>query len=504
MQDSAPCHAAASPARRRLLQGLATAALSPWAAGAATSQATSTTLRAPSRLPNLLPNLLPSALADRLNASGLPIDRFGLYAAPVEGGPARLAWQADQPFVLASTAKLVTAAAAQDLLGADFRWVTEAHLGGPLIEGRLLGDLIVVGGGDASLSATDLLDWMRRWRQAGLHEILGDIRIDRRRFRLEAQDHDGTPTPAVERPHHVRPDAFTLDAGALHVELQAGVAGEPRIDISPPQGATLRLVRSVARSGCGATLDFRPRPDVDELHVRGGWSRDCPPQSLQIAPLNPAELSRRAVGELWRQTGGRLLGRVREAEPSPAAPLGSPWSRHSSAALPQLLQGMNKTSHNLTARQLMLSLAPDFPARPATLQAAQARVRQWLDAQGLPAAQLTLDNGSGLSRAERGSPAALVALLQQRARSPGARDFIASLPVAGVDGTLEQRLRGGAAQGQAWLKTGTLLDARALAGYVRSRNGRLHAVALLAHDPESAALATPALDACVEWLARQA
>lgn len=491
------------PGRRRLLRQLAAAALCPLAAAQGV-RAHAAPLRRSTALPTLLPTLLPEPLAERLNASGLPPERFALHAAPVEGGPARLSWQAGLSLPLASTAKLITAAAAQDLLGADFRWVTEAHLGGPLIEGRLLGDLILVGGGDASLSSADLFLWMRRWRQAGLHEILGDILIDRRRFRLDEQDHDGTPTPAVERPHHVRPDAFTLDAGALRVELQAGAAGEPHIEVSPPQGATLRLVRAVARSGCGATLDFRPRPDVDELHVRGGWSRDCEPQSLQIAPLNPAELSRRAVGELWRQTGARLLGRVRDLDPARAPALGSPWSQHASAALPQLLRGMNKTSHNLMARQLMLSLAAGFPARPATLQAAQARVRQWLDAQALPAGPLTLDNGSGLSRTERGSPAALVALLQRRARSPGARDFIASLPVAGVDGTLEQRLRGGAAQGQAWLKTGTLLDTRALAGYVRSRSGRLHAVALLAHDPESAALATPALDACVEWLARQA
>jgi len=78
--------------------------------------------------------------------------------------------------------------------------------------------------------------------------------------------------------------------------------------------------------------------------------------------------------------------------------------------------------------------------------------------------------------------------------------------VAGIDGTLEHRLHGGAAQGQAWLKTGTLLDARALAGYVRTRGGRQLAVALLANDPdpEAAARATPVLDACVEWLARHA
>jgi D-alanyl-D-alanine carboxypeptidase/D-alanyl-D-alanine-endopeptidase (penicillin-binding protein 4) len=81
------------------------------------------------------------------------------------------------------------------------------------------------------------------------------------------------------------------------------------------------------------------------------------------------------------------------------------------------------------------------------------------------------------------------------------RAFVDSLPVAGVDGTLAHRLQGGAAAGQAFLKTGSLLDTRALAGYVRSRSGRVHAVAVFVNHG-SAAAATPAIDAVIEQLAR--
>jgi D-alanyl-D-alanine carboxypeptidase/D-alanyl-D-alanine-endopeptidase (penicillin-binding protein 4) len=73
--------------------------------------------------------------------------------------------------------------------------------------------------------------------------------------------------------------------------------------------------------------------------------------------------------------------------------------------------------------------------------------------------------------------------------------------VAGVDGTLVGRMTRGAATGQAFLKTGTLLDTRALAGYVKSRSGRTYAVAALVNHPD-ARRATPALDALIEWLAR--
>jgi D-alanyl-D-alanine carboxypeptidase/D-alanyl-D-alanine-endopeptidase (penicillin-binding protein 4) len=449
---------------------------------------------------------LPPELQERLAATGLAAQSFGLYAQPVAGGTPLLAWQAERALALASTAKLVTTVAALDLLGPTFRWTTSARLTGPVDGGRLLGDLVIVGGGDATLESAQVLAWLRQLRAAGLSEVLGDIVLDRRRFQLAEADLASTPTPAADRPHHVRPDALMLDGGAVHVQLQAAGRGAPRIDITPPLGAALRVVNAVQpQRGCAAEAQYREHPgSAGELRVQGAWTPDCPPRALQLAPLEPAELTRRAFGELWRQAGGRLLGEVREARPADA--LGGsqpPGSELRSEPLGALLRDMNKTSNNLIARHLLLSLAPDFPQRPATLAAAQARVRGWLDARGLDAQALALDSGSGLSRADRGSPRALVDLLRGAALGPTAQALLASLPVAGVDGTLEHRLRGGAAQGQAWLKTGTLLDARSLAGYVRNRRGQLLAVALICNDAQ-AAQATPALDACIEWLARRA
>ena len=131
------------------------------------------------------------------------------------------------------------------------------------------------------------------------------------------------------------------------------------------------------------------------------------------------------------------------------------------------------------------------------------RLQQWLQRQGLAAGDIDLDNGSGLSRAERCRPRAMVQLLRRAWSAQASRAFVESLPVAGVDGTLAHRLQHGAATGQAFLKTGTLLDTRALAGYVRSRSGRVHAVAVFAHHPD-AARATPAIDAVIEQIARLA
>jgi len=136
------------------------------------------------------------------------------------------------------------------------------------------------------------------------------------------------------------------------------------------------------------------------------------------------------------------------------------------------------------------------------LSTAQARMKTWLRTQGLADGDIRVDEGSGQSRAERGKPRAMVQLLVNAWRGAASQAFVDSLPIAGVDGTLRNRMRSGPASGQAFLKTGTLSDTRALAGYVRAKSGRVYAVAAIVTHP-NAAKGTPALDALIEWVARE-
>ena len=164
-------------------------------------------------------------------------------------------------------------------------------------------------------------------------------------------------------------------------------------------------------------------------------------------------------------------------------------------------------SDNEAARSILLALAPDGAASPtggraqqAALRAAQQRLHDWLRGQGLRDGDLTIVVGSGQLHAERGRPRALVELLRAAWRGPSSQALLDSLPIAGVDGTLVHRMTSGAATGQAYLKTGTLSDTRALAGYVRAKSGKLYAVSMVVTHAE-AARARPALDALVEWIA---
>lgn len=385
---------------------------------------------------------LADRLARTLAGCGLPAASLGLCLHAVDSGRELAAVNAGTPFVMASTAKIVTSLAALDLLGPRWRWRTQAYATGPVTGGRLKGDLWIVGGGDPRLTSVELRQWLETLRQRGLAEIAGDLVIDRSAFLLHDSDHAGTPVPGPDRPHHARPDALAVDAG-------------------------VRLAPQVAAG-------------------------------------------------LWQALGGGLAGRVREGDLAEGRadrerlplldrdgePL-LPLSTHPSPPLPEVVRDINKTSNNLAARHLMLSLARGFPVQAATLPRARERLQGWLQRQGLAAGDIEIDNGSGLSRAERARPRAVAQLLQRAWSGRESRAFIESLPVAGVDGTLAHRLMHGAATGQAYLKTGTLLDTRALAGFVRARSGRVHAVAVFAHHPD-AARATPAIDAVIEQVARLA
>jgi D-alanyl-D-alanine carboxypeptidase/D-alanyl-D-alanine-endopeptidase (penicillin-binding protein 4) len=431
-----------------------------------------------------------------LRASGLPLSSFGAFVRPVDSATPLVAVNPEASYAMASTTKVVTSLAALDLLGVNFRWRTFAFLRGALVDGTLLGDLLIVGGGDARLTSTELRDWFAQLRAQGLKRIAGNIILDRYAFDLNAGDFTNTPPPSTGRAYHVRPDAFAIDEGLLHVGIDAARGPRAAVALEPPL-AGVRIVNKVTmHGGCSATARLADDATGQHLDVQGSWSAACARRELVLVPAEPAQFTTRALAGLWAEAGGSLSGAVVErarqvgATLIPIGPDGKqqiPWAVHLSQPLPVV--------------HLMLALSRGFPLKAATLPDAQARMHEWLSRQGLAVGDVEVENGSGLSRGERAKPRALAHLLANAWHAPRLREFLLSLPVAGMDGTLQHRMQGTAAEGHAFLKTGTLLDTRALAGYVQAASGKMYAVALMVNHPE-AARATPALDRFIEWLAK--
>jgi D-alanyl-D-alanine carboxypeptidase/D-alanyl-D-alanine-endopeptidase (penicillin-binding protein 4) len=471
---------------------------------------------------------LPPVVARALRASGLPLASFGIDARPVDDAAAGdvLALNAEQRFLLASTTKLVTSLAALDLLGPDHRWTTTAHATGPVVEGRLSGDLVIVGG-EVGLTAGELRRWFTQMRGEGLTEVAGRIVLDD-----VSLLHERDPAQAASTAREALPD--TVDGAKLDSEAKAYNVGKLLVSVEPtkseralvgvrPRPANVVVVNEVFMGGgCSAWARWKSPEETKggpplQLWVRGRWDADCghgdiawvrPPQPLNYAPTLagaavPEPVPAPAlVAEIWRETGGRLRGGVIENDAAPAPKRGA-WSSTVATPLAEVMREMNKTSNNAAAKSVLRALGGNPAAvRRGSLDSAHARVTDWLRGQGLADGDISIEEGAGQSRAERGKPRALVKLLVNAWRAAGSQAFVDSLPIAGVDGTLVHRMKGGAASGVAFLKTGTLSDTRALAGYVRGKSGKVYAVTAIVTHPD-AAKGTPALDAVIEWLARE-
>ncbi|RVT84727.1 D-alanyl-D-alanine carboxypeptidase/D-alanyl-D-alanine endopeptidase [Inhella crocodyli] len=448
--------------------------------------------------------VLPDAVQQALRQAQLPASALALWCAPVQGGEPRLAWRAQAPHNPASLAKLATTWMALTQLGPGWRWRTPVWLDGRVdaARGVLKGDLVIQGRGDPSLVLERLWLLLRRVQQLGVREIDGDLVLDSSAFAPEPQspaDFDGE----AWSPGNVQPDALLLNFKshtlAIRPDAEAGVAwvradtGLPPLLQVPLRPGPCRDPRGALRANW-VESPGQPAP----LHLAGSLPAACGPQQWPLADADPATYNARLLAQVWRELGGQWRGQVRSG-PAPTTPPSFEWS---SPALAEVVRDINKHSNNLMAEQLALTLAWEAGDRPATRAAARQRLAAWLQARlGWAEGSFVLDNGSGLSRQAQLSAAQLGQLLQAAWQSPVMPEFAASLPLAGVDGTLSRDpTRFGGAQARAHLKTGSLRDVAAVAGYVQAQDGQRWALVAMLQHPQARS-GRGVLDAAVRWAA---
>jgi D-alanyl-D-alanine carboxypeptidase/D-alanyl-D-alanine-endopeptidase (penicillin-binding protein 4) len=284
--------------------------------------------------------------------------------------------------------------------------------------------------------------------------------------------------------------------------------GVARVLVEPPLAGT--LVDRTVPLGTGPCEDWRaalkPAFEPGRTRFAGRYATACGEQAWPVADPQAASYELRLIEALWREMGGQLRGKVREG----LAPIElKPSFEQRSPPLAELVRDINKFSNNLMAEQLFLTMAlasqaAGMPsAAPATPDAAREALMRWLiERTGpvLPGEEIVIDNGSGLSRNTRISVQRLGRVLLQGWDSPVMSELMSSLPITGLDGTLR---RSRAAPGRGHLKTGSLRDVSAVAGYVLSNSGRRYVLVAVLNHPQAGA-ARPALDALVQWTMRDA
>lgn len=441
---------------------------------------------------------LPSAVAAALERAGIPASALAAVVAPVGGaGPMRLAWRADAPMNAASLMKLTTTFAALDLLGPAYTWRTPVFADGPVQAGTLQGNLYLQGSGDPTLVMERLWLLLRRVQARGITAIAGNIVVDGAAFANHERDaaaFDGEP----QRAYNAAPDALLVNFKTVVLDWAPDVAaGVARVQVSPPlAGLAVQATVPLAPAGvpCG---DWRARlkrtlAEPGYWGFEGSYPASCGERSWAIAPLQPELFAPRAVAGMWQALGGKLAGKaVRGRVPSGLAPL----LVHTSEPLQAAVQSVNKFSNNVMAQQIFLTLGLELGGTGSP-EATRSVLQDWWQRRMGAAALPVFDNGAGLSREARVSAAALAGMLQVAWTSPVMPEFIASLPIVGIDGTLRRSTS--RAVGSAHLKTGSLQGVMAIAGYVLGSDGRRWVlVGVVNH--ERAAAARPVLDALIDW-----
>ncbi len=457
-------------------------------------------LAAPAWTGALAQQALPPEVESALARAKVPRDAVTMLVADADGiRTPRLAWRTQVPVNPASIMKLVTTYAALDLLGPAFTWTTPVYADGPVRNGVLEGNLYIKGQGDPKLVLERLWLLLRRVQGLGIHAIGGDIVLDRSAFEVADADPAAFDGEGL-RPYNAAPDALLINFKSVVMTFvpnrdtqTAQVNFEPFLS-----GVATQATVPLSDGECG---DYRATlapsfSDPLRLGFAGSYPAACGEKVWAVAYADPRSYAARAVGGLWAEMGAKLKGQVREGRvPTELKPL----FEVTSPPLAEVIRDINKYSNNVMAQQLFLTLGLQQKKR-GTLEGARTAVRQWWnDRIGTGEGQPVLDNGSGLSRDERISAAALAKMLQMAWRSPAMPELVSSLPASGVDGTLRKRaLRSG---GSAHLKTGTLRDAAGVAGFVDGASGRRYVVIAIANHGNAGA-ARPAFDALVDWAAQ--
>lgn len=442
---------------------------------------------------------LPIPVADALYRADIPQAAVGVYVQEVADGAVLAVANETFSFNTASLMKLVTSNAALETLGPTFAWKTQAYATGVQTGDVLDGDLIIKGSGDPKLVLENFWLFLRRIRAQGIREINGNLVLDRSAFEETVHDaalFDGDPL----KPYNVGPDALLLNYKSLTFRFVPDpAAGTVAVNVDPPLAAFPVYAPQLANGECA---DWRARlaPAIDARGVRfgGTFSASCGEKAWHVHPylIPHAEYFHLAFRRIWADLGGTLRGELRSGTVPAGARLVAEWQ---SAPLAEIIRDINKYSNNVMARQLLLTMASNVLNQPANTERGAAVVRTWLANKGIDAPELVIENGSGLSRTERMSVLTMARMLNAVFRGPVMPEFVASLPVAGYDGTMRQRLVAQAIAGKAHIKTGMIQGVRNIAGYVLAASGKRYVVVCMINHA-NALRGQEAQDVLLQWV----
>jgi serine-type D-Ala-D-Ala carboxypeptidase/endopeptidase (penicillin-binding protein 4) len=436
---------------------------------------------------------------------------WGIEIADHDTGQILYELNADHYFTPASNAKLVTTVLALASLGPDYRFHTTLESKLPLDgDGRVAGDLILVGRGDPDLSNRRFPYVDRGDRVGPVEKVLAELADAAVAKGLRSVDGDIVADDSYY-PYDPYPagwsngdlffafaapvSAIAFNDNIVSVIIQpASRIGDPAIVQTEPSAALGTFATDITTGPSDTVSDFAVvrQPGTNFILLRGIIGVGRAPTRIDIAMTAPAETAALSLKQLLESRGVRVgaVARAHHAPPpysnasgEPILPLAAAsatpdaapsnptvLAEHVSQPLLETIRLTNKMSHNLHAELLLRAVGREKFGVGSTAAGLKIE-REFLRAAGVPDGAIILSDGSGLARDDLVTPRAMVALLQYAAGQPWGKDFRSTLPISGEDGTLEGRMLNSPATGRIEAKTGEIEHDRALSGYATTLHG---------------------------------
>ena len=437
---------------------------------------------------------------------------WGVEVKSLDTGRVLYALNARKLMMPASNMKIVTLAAAAETLGWDYRFKTTLETTADIENGVLKGDLIVRGGGDPTINARDkraavVFDgWAAALKSAGITRIDGNVVGDASAFDRRGLG-QGWSWDYLEAGYAAPSSALEFNEDIATLAIRPGLkpGDEAGLELTP--GTGLGLIHHVVTGEAGSrtAINIERRPDGTWLDVTGSISSDATPVSREVAVADPEVYFAHSLLLALAERGVAVRGLPKGLQDSRVALTPLPRRllvESQSPPLREIATTMMKVSQNLDAETLLKAVGAAGGAT-GTADGGRAVAQKLFEAWGIRPGTYVQADGSGLSRYDFVTAEMLATLLERMNKDPRHHDaFVATLPIAGQDGTISTRMKNTRAEANAIAKTGSIANVRALSGYVRTRDGETLVFSILANSfTIPAATVNWIIDLAVESLA---
>ncbi len=386
----------------------------------------------------------------------------------------------EKPLTPASVMKLVTTAASLRYLGPDYRFKTKIFYTGQRRGGKIMGDLIIRGGGDPQLTPESLWLIVQDIKRRGITEIRGGLFLDESFFD-KLRRAPGLRSFRTQNPYDAMLGALSVNFNTVAVHIYPGLApGDPLIVGLVPETDYFTVNNNGETKATGKRTVSAMRVNGKgkvKVNITGRMRLSDRGKIIYLNIDDPLRYAREAFLAYLKRAGIKING-IGGVKPTPGnAKL---LYMYQSVPLSVILRGLNRYSNNFVAEQIAKTMAAEVSSSPGTHKKALSLNLSFLNKAGVDTSGIVLADGSGLSRKNRLTVKAVAQLLSVMSRKYDiGPDFTASLGIMGVDGSVETRLKVSPARSFSRAKTGSLNGISSLAGYVQAKNGKLYAFAII-------------------------